>query len=127
LLKEKGSEKAVSSLVGLPKMIKGVTTAAAELSKVSKQMSTDERMGTLLANLATTTDEIRIGSPDFAKDFGSIVSDMAVLSAEFKKIAPAIAVIAPDLPKSSQRLIQALDEAVIVLKAMQRSYFLRSQ
>lgn len=125
LLKEKGSEKVVSSLVGLPRMITGVTTASRELSKVGRQMSTDERIGTLVANLASTTEQIKMYSPEFGKDFSAIVANMSVLSEEFKKVIPALAVIAPDLPKSSQRLVQALDEAVIVLKAMQRSFLLR--
>lgn len=125
LLKEKGSEKVVSSLVGLPRMISGVTTASRELSKVGRQMSTDEHIGTLVANLASTTEQIKVYSPEFGKDFSAIVANMSVLSEEFKKVIPALAVIAPDLPKSSQRLVQALDEAVIVLKAMQRSFLLR--
>ena len=102
LMKEKGTEKLVSSLSGLPSLIKGLTVAAGEVSTVSKQMSQGERMTHLVGNLAE-------------------------LSEEFKKVIPALATIAPELPRSSQRMVQALDEAVITMKAMQRSYFLRSQ
>ncbi len=127
LLKERSSEKMVSSITNLPKMLKNVTTAAAELSKVSRQMSKEQHLGTLVANLAVTTDQMRAHSPEMGKDLGAMVANMSLLSEEFKKVVPALALIAPDLPRSSQRLVQALDEAVITLKAMQKSYFLRSQ
>jgi phospholipid/cholesterol/gamma-HCH transport system substrate-binding protein len=102
LMKEKGTEKLVSSLSGLPSLIKGLTVAAGEVSTVSRQMSEGDRLSHLVGNLS-------------------------VLSEEFKKVMPALATIAPELPKSSQRMVQALDEAVVTMKAMQRSYFLRSQ
>ncbi len=90
LLKNKTSDKLVQSLTGLPEMIHQVAVAAGDLSKFSHQLTDEERLGTLVANLTS-------------------------LSEEFKKIVPG----------SSNRMVEALDETVIVLKAMQKSFLLR--
>jgi phospholipid/cholesterol/gamma-HCH transport system substrate-binding protein len=48
------------------------------------------------------------------------------MTGEFKKLTPAIAEIAPDLPRTTRRAVEALDETVVVLKAIQKSWFFRS-
>ncbi len=49
------------------------------------------------------------------------------LLTEFQKLTPAIAVIAPELPRTTKRAVEALDETVVLLKAMQRSFLLRGK
>ena len=46
---------------------------------------------------------------------------------EFEKLAPAITAIAPDLPQTSRKAVEALNQTVILLKAMQKTWLLRSQ
>ena len=54
-----------------------------------------------------------------------LVSNLGELTAEFKKLTPAIGVVAPELPRVSKRAIEGLDELVITLKALQKSFLLR--
>jgi len=48
-----------------------------------------------------------------------------VLTTEFKVVLPALAEIAPELPKTSRRAVEALDEAVVLMKALQKSFFVK--
>ena len=63
--------------------------------------------------------------PDFGKSLGQLVNTTGGLMTEFQKLTPAISVIAPELPRTTKRAVEALDETVIVLKALQRSFLLR--
>jgi len=48
-----------------------------------------------------------------------------LISIEMNKILPAISAVAPQLPEASQKSVEALKQAVIVLRAMQKSFLLR--
>jgi phospholipid/cholesterol/gamma-HCH transport system substrate-binding protein len=54
-----------------------------------------------------------------------MVKNMSVLTHEMQKLAPAIAAIAPEFPKTSMRAVEALNETVVLLKALQKSFLLR--
>lgn len=81
---------------------------------------------TTLANkqvLPALTKEV----PDIGQQLGQIVKNMNVLTTEFQKLTPAISAIAPELPRTTRRAVEALDETVVLLKAMQRSFLLRGK
>lgn len=63
--------------------------------------------------------------PDFGKQMGQLVNNTNGLMTEFQKLTPAVSIIAPELPRTTKRAVEALDETVIVLKALQRSFLLR--
>jgi phospholipid/cholesterol/gamma-HCH transport system substrate-binding protein len=94
LLKEKGAEKFVKSLSGLPGALTQLEKMSKEMGFLAYQLSKDNRAENLIVNLNSVAEEM-------------------------KKIAP-------EVPKSSRRLLEAIDEAVIVLKAMQKSFLLSS-
>jgi phospholipid/cholesterol/gamma-HCH transport system substrate-binding protein len=64
-------------------------------------------------------------SPQLAQDVSKIARNMAVLTDEMQKAIPAFAKIGPELPRASLRAIEALDETVVTLKALQKSFLLR--
>lgn len=113
-------------------LLKNLNTMSLEVIKLSRQASDDERLGQVLGNLKVTTKElnamipaIREKSPHMAEDVASIVQNLAILTKEFKVLVPALTEVAPDLPHASRRAVEALDEAVVLLKAMQKSMFLK--
>lgn len=65
--------------------------------------------------------------PDVGNQLGQIVKNLNVLTTEMQKLTPAISVIAPELPRTSRRAVEALDETVVLLKAMQKSFLLRGK
>lgn len=113
-------------------LLKNLNTMSVEVIKLSRQATKDENMGHVMAELATTTRELNAlipminqKAPKMGEDIEKLVSNLAVLTDQFKVFIPALAEVGPDLPHASRRAVQALDEAVVLLKAMQKSFFLR--
>lgn len=73
--------------------------------------------------LPTFTKEV----PDMGHQMAAIVKNLNVLTTELQKLTPAIGVLAPELPRTSRRAVEALDETVVLLKALQRSFLLRGK
>jgi phospholipid/cholesterol/gamma-HCH transport system substrate-binding protein len=114
-------------------LLKNLNVMSMEVIKMSKQATKDENLGVVLKELAVTTRELNHiipemnrQAPQMAKDMTKLVGNLAVLTEEFKVFIPALAEIAPDLPASSRRALEALDEAVVLIKAMQKSFFVKS-
>lgn len=113
-------------------LMRNLNVMVTEVIKMAKQANKDENLGTVLANIAVTTNQlnamlpaIQEQAPEVARNMTSIVENMAVLTKEFKVILPALSEVAPDLPHASRRAVEALDEAVVLLKAMKKSMFLK--
>lgn len=114
-------------------LLKNLNSMSVEVIKLSQQATKDQNLGVVLSQLATTTKELNAlipemnhRAPQMAKDITQLVTNLAVLTEEFKVVIPALAEIAPDLPHASRRAVEALDEAVVLIKAMQKSFFVRS-
>lgn len=113
-------------------LLKNLNTMSVEVIKLSKQATKDERLGETLAQLQVTTrvlnsflPQLAEQSPEFARNVGQLVNNLSVLTEEFKVVLPALAAIAPELPQTSKRAVEALDEAVVLMKALQRSFFVK--
>lgn len=113
-------------------LLKNLNTMSVEVIKLSRQATKDENLGVVLSQVAVTTKELNtlipqlnIKAPELAKNMTQLVTNMAELTEQFKVLIPAMAEVAPDLPRASRRAIEALDEAVVLIKAMQKSMFVR--
>lgn len=113
-------------------LVKNLNTMSIEVIKLSKQATRSENLGQVMGNLAVTTEELNNLIPEFKKkaphmtsDITKIVENLAILTENFKLLTPALTEIAPELPRTSRRAVEALDEAVVLLKAMQKSMFLK--
>lgn len=85
------------------------------LDKMSIQVTT------LTKDLNHVIPEMREYSPQLGKDLSRLVGDLGVLT---HAMAPTMKEMGPELPKASRRALEALDEVVIVLKALQKSFLL---
>lgn len=113
-------------------LVKNLNKMSIEVIKLSKQATRSENLGQVMGNLAVTTEELNKLIPEFKEkaphmtsDITKIVENLAVLTENFKLLTPALTEIAPELPRTSRRAVEALDEAVVLLKAMQKSMFLK--
>lgn len=98
-----------------------------EFVVLSTQMSKEQRMKAVMSNLVMVTGEMNSflkKSPETMEDMSAIVKNLSQITKDLNTILPALTSVAPDLPKASKQAIQALNEAVIVLKAMQKSFLL---
>lgn len=84
----------------LEPLIKNLNTMSVEVTKLSQSANSENRVDKLLTNVIALTEEMQ-------------------------KLTPAINAIAPDLPRTSKRAVEALDETVVLLKAFQKSFFFR--
>lgn len=113
-------------------LIRNLNTMSIEVIKLSKMATKDKNLEVVLGQLAVTTKELNTMLPQFqeqaphmAKDLSALVTNLAILTQEFKVVLPALAEVAPDLPHASRRAVEALDEVVVLVKAMQKSFFVR--
>lgn len=132
----------LSSFDRLADSLKIVGEAFADPKRTQSMVSMIDRLNPLVQNLNSMSvevmklagvankvvlPELTKESPDIGAQLGQLVRNVNILAVEFQKLTPAIGVVAPDLPRTAKRAVEALDETVILLKAMQRSFFLRGK
>jgi len=132
LLKKNDSKKMAGVVERLPEFLAQVGVLTKELTLMTRQLNDGGNLKKVVRGLAQASDTLSASmpqvaemTPKLARDLTVVVGNLAVLTEEFKKVLPALAEVAPELPKSSHRMVEALDEAVVVLKAMQKSFLLR--
>lgn len=116
----------------LAPLISNMNQMATGVVKVTDIATRQKRMEILMGNLTElSTDLNKVipamveESPEMGKHLGEMVKNLSVLTHEMQKLAPAIAAIAPEFPKTSVRAVEALNETVVLLKALQKSFLLR--
>lgn len=113
-------------------LITNVNAMAREMSISAREMNRNQRFVTLVEGMTESTQamndilpEIRKSAPEMSKRLPVIMENMEVLTTELRALTPALAEVAPDLPRTSRRAVEAIDEAVILMKALQKSFMLR--
>lgn len=127
------SRALVSMVDHMAPLIKNLNNMSIQVTKVTDTALKGQRLESMMSNLSEMTDtmnqilpQFAEEAPDLGKQMAQVVQNLNVLTGEFKKLTPAIGEIAPDLPRTTKRAVEALDETVVVLKAIQRSWFFRS-
>jgi dihydroxyacid dehydratase/phosphogluconate dehydratase len=59
------------------------------------------------------------------KDIGSMIRNVAAIAESMNLLVPTLKEVAPHLPQATKKALEAIGEAVVVLKAMQRSFLLK--
>ncbi len=133
VLEKERLEGFVRTLDRIDPLIKHMDQMSREITSVSKQVNKNNNIGLLVQDLGNLSRELNMAmpaikdkAPQMAKNFETLVTNLAVLSDQFKVIGPVIAEMGPELPGATRKAFEALDETVTLLKAMQKSYFLRS-
>lgn len=135
-------------------LVENINTMAIEMVTLSQQATRDQNLKKVMAGLTITTKEInqvlpkvrevmpvvqqmmpiiqdlipviKEKAPALGRDLEQLVANLALMTEQFKVVLPALSEIAPHLPRASRRAVEALDEAVVLLKAMQKSWVLSS-
>ena len=122
----------VRMLDRLSPLVENLNTMSYEFSKIAITANKQKRIEIIISNLAMVSEELQKALPSFNEEvpdlgsqLGQIVKNLNVLTTEFQKLTPAISAVAPDLPRTSRRAVEALDETVVLLKALQKSFLLR--
>lgn len=118
----------------LAPLISNLNNMATGVVKLTDTANRQKRFEILITNLTQVSAELgkivpalTAEVPDMGRQLGQMIKSLNVLTNEMEKLTPAIAAIAPELPKTSMRAVEALNETVILLKAMQKSFLLRGK
>lgn len=123
-----GSLKIVGEAFSNPERTKNLVQVLDKITPLVNNLNSMSVEVTRIANVANKAmPALQKEVPDLGHQMGQIVKNLNVLTTEFQKLTPAIAVVAPELPRTSRRAVEALDETVVLLKAMQKSFFLRGK
>jgi phospholipid/cholesterol/gamma-HCH transport system substrate-binding protein len=113
-------------------LVQNMSAMAGGVNGLLKQVNGKKQLTQVVNNLVAITDEVNLAlpaikkdSPQMAADVAKIARNMAVLTDEMQKALPALQELGPELPRVSKRAIEALDETVVTLKALQKSFLLR--
>lgn len=125
----------LGSLEGLMTNLSTLAQAFADPKRTQAMIRMFDRVEPLISNLdkmsiqvtSLTKDlngvipEMRQYSPQLGKDLSRLVTDLNVLTTA---MAPTMKEVGPELPRASKRALEALDEVVVVLKALQKSFLM---
>ncbi len=113
-------------------LVRNMNTMSKRVVKVTDVLTEKKKLNQVIDNVVLLTSEMNQILPEMnkelptmGKDISSLVANLNELTHEFKKLTPAIGEVAPDLPRVSRRAIEGLDELVVTLKALQKSFLLR--
>ncbi|MBC7370266.1 MAG: MCE family protein [Bdellovibrionaceae bacterium] len=116
----------------LDPLLGNVDGMVTEMTKLSRQATYKGNLQTVVANLAVTTQELNNvlpelnrQNPHLAKDLSEMTKNLAILTNDFKVLGPALTAIGPDLPQTTRKAVEALNETLIMMKAMQKSFLIR--
>lgn len=131
-LDPKRSQALVRMFDELAPLMKNASSLTKEANVILKGMNRDQQLVTMMGNLAAITGEVHRLLPQVAKEspemlthLAKIAKNMAILTDEVQKTLPAMQALAPEIPRASQRALEALDQTVVTLKALQKSFLLR--
>ncbi len=128
----------------LAPLVKNMNSMSREVSALIRDTNKDKRLVQIVAELGRTLPELNKILPEVAKftpaladeapkvagNLAKIASNMAILTDEIQGTLPAVKNAlhdaGPEIPRAARRAMEALDETVITLKALQKSFILRS-
>lgn len=113
-------------------LMKGVTSMSGEVVKLSKQLTVDDNLKNVVVQLRTTTTELNQilpelnkENPNLGQDMAKVLTNLTELTEDFKVVGKTLQQVGPELPSATRRALEALNETVVLLKAMQKSFVLK--
>ena len=134
-MREAGTLERVNQLLDSSgPMIGNVNDMAREMALSAGTMNREQRLERLTeemrlasAQMNRLLPEMREQMPDTLAQMNRLIGNMNQLSEDLSELTPALAELAPQLPETGRRTIEAIDEAVVLMKAMQKSFLLRGK
>ncbi len=128
----KRSQALVRMFDDMAPLLRNASTLTSEANVLLKAVNKDKQLVTVVNNLVSITSEIHKAMPEVTKHspemlghLSKIARNMAVLTDELQKTLPIMQKLAPEIPRASERALEALDETVVTLKALQKSFLLK--
>ncbi len=103
-----------------------------EVTRLSKQATKDEGLHQLVKQAGILTSELNLivpemnkQNPEMAKELAHLTSNLSVMAENMKAMTQLFKDLGPEIPGTARRAMEALNEATILMKALQKSFMLR--
>lgn len=117
----------------LDPLMGNMNTMSEEVINLSHQLTYKENLKKTLAQAAILTKELNKVVPELnrqnpllAKNIAQLTSSLSQMTQDFKVVTTMIKDYGPEIPAVAKRALEALDEATVLMKAMQKNFFLRT-
>lgn len=104
-----------------------------EVIKLSRQLTYKENLKKTISQTAVLTKELNVilpelnrRNPELAKNLAQLTKSLSQMTDDFKSVTAMLKDYGPEVPTVARRALEALDEATVLMKAMQKNFFLRS-
>lgn len=97
-----------------------------EVTKLSKQATGNENMRKVMENVAVMSQELNKILPELNRENPDMAKHIALLTKNLAGFSQAVKAVGPEIPGATYKAIEALTEATVLLKALQRNFFLKS-
>lgn len=109
---------------GLIQVVQNLHVTTNELNRMLPEINK------VVPHVAKFTPALVEEGPKVASDLAKIAANLAVLTDEIQNTLPVVKAVleeaGPEFPRATRRAMEALDETVVTLKALQKSFLLRS-
>lgn len=113
-------------------MVTGMTEMSSEVAKLSRQVTRDGNIEKVVSNAVVLTRELNVilpelnrQNPQLAAELAGVVRNLNQMTNDLKVIGPAVASVGNDLPAAAKRAVEVLTETTVLIKAMEKSMFVR--
>lgn len=132
VLDQKHLDSFVKMFGELNPLVTNMSQMSGQANILLREMNKKQQLIIALNNVVELTNQLNKAlpyltqqGPAMADDFSKIAHNMAKLTDQMQALAPVLQDIVPEIPAASHRAIEALNETVITLKALQKSFLLR--
>jgi phospholipid/cholesterol/gamma-HCH transport system substrate-binding protein len=125
-------DKFQSMLGKLEKTLNNLNETVGIGKDIALQLGDKKQLKVTLDNMAFASKELRKfipqivdNAPTMTKDVAQIVRNLTVITDGLKDMQPVMKDMAKNFPEGSKKAMEALNESVVVLRAMQKSFMLK--
>ncbi|MCB0368551.1 MAG: MCE family protein [Bdellovibrionales bacterium] len=110
-----------------------MNTMSMQVIKLSQHLTYKQNLKKTLAQTVILTrefnrilPELNKQDPQLAKNLAQLTTSLAQMTRDFKTVTTMMKDYGPELPAVAKRAVEALDEATVLMKAMQKNFFISS-
>ncbi len=126
------TESMVNIFDKLEPLLINMDVMSKEVTKLSRQITKDEgiykvvtQLNTLTRELNQILPEMNRENPQIAKQLAQLTGNLSIMAENMKSMSLMFKDLGPEIPVTARRAIEALNEATILMKAMQKSFMLK--
>jgi len=133
-LSNERSDKMIELFDQIFPLMEQMNAMASEVSVLSASLNEKKKMARVLDDFLLITKEMNKtlpvmsrDMPELSKNVLKLTQNLNQLTSDMSEMVPMMKEIAPDIPMATRKAVNALDETVLTLKAMQKTWMLRGK